>query len=549
MSLQLRPINDIPEKTYHVARAAFPKGNPYIVLRNQLGSIFINEDFTDLYSKHGQSAWSPWRLALITLLQFRENLSDRQTADAVRSRIDWKYLLGLELEDTGFDFSVLSEFRGRLISGSNETLLLNRLLERCQQLELIKIRGKQRTDATYILGAVRELTRLEQIGESLRAALNEIATLTPHWLQSWVPIEWYEQYERRIEHERLPKSKKEQQKYAVRVGVDGYHLLAAIEQDPAHNWLANLPKIIHLTTIWKRHFTQTSAGLAYKSKTEVSSLTPEAESPYDPEVRYRRRNQNTWVGYQVHLTETCDDDYPHLITSVATSSACEYETSQTPLIHDRLADLELLPTEHFVDAAYISAEILLEAQEKYSIRVIGPPRQDGSWQAKTNGAFDYTAFEIDWHQEQVRCPNGKISSYWKEVDTDSDTRSPGIKVRFNKHDCGVCSVRTQCTRGKGGRQMRLPSQDLYETNAAMRTYMNSEEGKDLYKKRAGIEGTISQAVRSFGFRQTRYIGQAKTHLQHVATAAALNLDRLADWFLGVKRAETRVSAFAALAPT
>jgi transposase len=450
---------------------------------------------------------------------------------------------------SGGSFTVLSEFRGRLILGSSEMLLLNRLLERCQELELIKIRGKQRTDATYILGAVRELTRLEQIGESLRATLNEIATLAPHWLQSWVPVEWYEQYERRIEHERLPKSKKEQQKYAVRVAADGYRLLEAIEQDPAHNWLANLPKIIHLTTILKRHFTQTSAGLTYKSKTEVSSLTPEAESPYDPEARYRRRNQNTWVGYQAHLTETCDDDYPHLITSVATSSASEYETTQTPLIHDRLADLELLPAEHFVDAAYISAEILLAAQEKYSIRVIGPPRQDGSWQAKTDSAFDYTAFEIDWHKEQVLCPNGKISSYWKEVDTDSDTRSPGIKVRFNKHDCGVCSVRARCTRGKGGRQMRLPSQDLYETNAAMRTYMNSEEGKELYKKRAGIEGTISQAVRSFGFRQTRYIGQAKTHLQHVATAAALNLDRLADWFLGVKRAETRVSAFAALAPT
>lgn len=486
---------------------------------------------------------------MITLLQFKENLSDRQTADAVRSRIDWKYLLGLELEDTGFNFSVLSEFRDRLISGSCEVLLLTRLLERCRELELIKIRGKQRTDATYILGAVRELTRLEQVGESLRAALNEIAGLAPYWLQAWVPADWYEQYERRIEHERLPKSKNQQQNYAVRVGLDGYLLLEMIEQDPEYGWLINLPKIIHLTTILKRHFTQTATGLIYKSKTEVASLTPEAESPYDPEVRYRRRNQNTWVGYQAHLTETCDDDYPHLITSVATSSASEYETTQTPLIHDRLADLKLLPAEHFVDAAYISAEILLEAQEKYSIRVIGPPRQDASWQAKTEGAFDYTTFEIDWQKKQVRCPNGKISGSWLEIDTDSETRSPGIKVKFNKRDCGVCSVRARCTRDKRGRQMRLPTQDLYETNDAMRTYMSSEEGKELYKKRAGIEGTISQAVRSFGFRQTRYIGQAKTHLQHVATAAALNLDRLADWFLGVKRAETRVSPFATLAPT
>lgn len=549
MSLQMRPLDDIPERTNRVARAAFPKGNPYIVLRNQLGSIFINEDFADLYSKHGQPAWSPWRLALITLLQFRENLSDRQTADAVRSRIDWKYLLGLELEDTGFDFSVLSEFRGRLIANGCEMLLLERLLERCIELELIKIRGKQRTDATYILGAVRTLTRLEQIGESLRAALNEIAGIAPDWLQAWVPLDWYEQYKRRVEQERLPKSKNEQQKYALRVGMDGHRLLKEIDRDTAYNWLVKLPKVIHLVAILNRHFTQTPEDLNYKSKTEVSSLTPDAESPYDPEVRYRRRRNNTWVGYQAHLTETCDDEYPHLITSVATSSASEYETTQTPLIHERLAALDLLPAEHFVDSAYISAEIMLEALEKHSVHVIGSPRQDVSWQAKTDGAFDYRAFEIDWDKQQVRCPNGKVSSYWKAIDTDSEDRSPGIKIKFSKHDCLVCSVRTHCTRGKGGRQMRLPSKPLYEINEAMRLYIGSDEGKELYKKRAGIEGTISQAVRCFGFRQARYIGQTKTHLQHVATAVALNLDRLADWFFGIKRAETRVSAFAALAPT
>ena len=549
MSLQMRPLGDIPEQTRHVARAAFPKGNPYIVLRNQLGSMFTNEDFADLYSKRGQPAWAPWRLALITLLQFRENLSDRQAADAVRSRIDWKYLLGLELEDSGFDFSVMSEFRGRLIAEEREMLLLDRLLERCIELELVKARGKQRTDATYILGAVRMLTRLEQVGESLRAALNEIATVAPDWLQARVPLDWYERYARRAEQERLPKSKTEQQKYALTVGKDGYQLLEKIDQDTTHNWLFKLPKVIHLTTILERHFSRTTEGLHYKTKAEVSALTPDAETPYDPEVRYRRRRNNTWVGYQAHLTETCDDEQPHLITAVATTSASEYETAQTPLIHDRLAAIDLLPSEHFVDSAYISAEILLEAHEKHAVCVIGPPRQDVSWQAKTEGAFDYTAFAIDWENEQVRCPNGKGSSYWKEIDTGEEGRASGVKVRFRMQDCLACSVRSKCTRGEGARQMRLPSQPLYEVNEAMRVYIESDEGAALYKKRAGIEGTISQAVRAFGFRQTRYIGQAKTHLQHVATAAALNLDRLADWFLGIKRAETRISAFAALAPT
>ena len=305
----------------------------------------------------------------------------------------------------------------------------------------------------------------------------------------------------------------------------------------------------HLILVLNRHFSQTEQGLHFIDKKEVSALAPDAESPYDTEVRYRRRREQTWVGYQAHLTETCDQDLPHLITAVATVPANEHEIAYMSPLHERLAALDLLPYEHFVDSAYTSADELLQAQEKYEVKVIGPPRQDVSWQAKTEGAFDYTAFQIDWEQQCVICPNGKTSISWKEIDIDDNGRAPGIKIRFSKRDCQSCSVRSKCTRGTGGRQMRLPAQPLYETLETARKLMDTQEGIERYKARAGIEGTISQAIRAFGFRQTRYIGQVKTHLQHIATAAALNLDRLANWFLGVDRAETRVSAFAALAPT
>jgi transposase len=123
MSLAFEPIPLVPRETVRVAQAAFPKGNPYLTLRDALGPIFADADFANLFSTTGQPAIPPWRLALITLMQFREHLSDRQAADAVRSRIDWKYLLGLELTDAGFDFSVLSEFRQRLLEGQAEHLL------------------------------------------------------------------------------------------------------------------------------------------------------------------------------------------------------------------------------------------------------------------------------------------------------------------------------------------------------------------------------------------------------------------------------------------
>src|SRR3954454_25003539 len=125
MSLKPSPIPFLPEDTARIARAAFPKGTPYLVLRDELGVIFTDEDFTDLFPQRGQSALAPWRLALVTVLQFRENLSDRQAAEAVRARIDWKYLLGLDLSDSGFDFSVLSEFRQRLLTGQAEQRLLD----------------------------------------------------------------------------------------------------------------------------------------------------------------------------------------------------------------------------------------------------------------------------------------------------------------------------------------------------------------------------------------------------------------------------------------
>ena len=118
MSIQPAPIDPVPDETRHVARAAFPKGNPYLTLRDQLGAIFQDHHFADLYPDTGQPGLSPWRLAWVTILQFRESLSDRQAAEAVRARIDWKYLLGLDLTDCGFDFSVLSEFRSRLLEGS-----------------------------------------------------------------------------------------------------------------------------------------------------------------------------------------------------------------------------------------------------------------------------------------------------------------------------------------------------------------------------------------------------------------------------------------------
>src|SRR3989449_425042 len=253
MSLHPHVIVPVPEETARVARAAFPKGHPYLTFRDALGAVFQDEDFAAGFPLNGQPGLPPWRLALVTIMQFRENLADRQAAEAVRARIDWKYLLSLELTDPGFDFSVLSEFRDRLLAGSAEALLLDQLLERCRVLGLLKARGQQRTDSTHVLAAVRVLNRLELVAETLRAALNAVATVAPDWLQALTPLAWYERYSRRIEESRLPKATAEREAYAHTVGEDGFLLLDALETPEAPEGLRELPRMEALRRPWQRH--------------------------------------------------------------------------------------------------------------------------------------------------------------------------------------------------------------------------------------------------------------------------------------------------------
>jgi transposase len=206
MSIHPQTINPVPEETARIARLAFPKGNCYLTLRDEIGTLYTDPTFTGLFSGEGQTAIAPWRLALVCVMQFIEDLTDRQAAAAVQSRIDWKYALGLELTDPGFDFSVLSECRTRLIEGHAEQKLLDQLLEQFKARGWLKARGQQRTDSTHVLAATRTLNRLESIGETLRAALNEVATAAPEWLQSWVPVDWFERYGRLTDEYRLPKA-------------------------------------------------------------------------------------------------------------------------------------------------------------------------------------------------------------------------------------------------------------------------------------------------------------------------------------------------------
>jgi transposase len=396
-----------------VAKAALGKDNIVMKLRDELGTLYQDSDFAELFSPVGQPGICPWRLAMVCVLQYLDNLSDRGAAEAVRTRIDWKYALSLELTDPGFDFSVLSEFRSRLIAGGAERKLLDKLLERCQQKGFLKARGKQRTDSTHVLGAIRTLNRLELVGETLRATLNALAVVAPDWLKTIVSPDWFDRYSLPVQEAHLPKGVEARQKYAQTIGRDGMVLLDRIYDDPSSPpWLREIPAVEILRRTWVHQYYLDKGKLRWREAENLPPAGTRFSSPYDPEAGYGHKRSTTWVGYKVHLTETCDEPLVHLITNVETTPAHVNDGSQTETIHQSLSEKELLPIEHLVDAGNGSSSLLVSSLKTYSVQLNGPVRPNSSWQAQTEGGYEFSQFKVDWKQEQVICPQGKKSTIW-----------------------------------------------------------------------------------------------------------------------------------------
>jgi transposase len=461
--------------------------------------------------------------------------------------MDWKYLLGLELGDPGFDASVLTEFRARLLSQQAGQRIFGRLLECLTERGWIKKRGVQRTDSTHVLAAVRQLNRLELLGETLRAALNAIAEEDPEWLKDWVPVAWFERYSRRIEEWRLPEGKQRQEQWMQQIGQDGSRLLTALWSEQAPAQLRDLAAVEGLRRSWVQQFLWQDGQLRVRTKDDLPPAHLTQRSPYDQEAHYGHKRDMSWFGYKLHFTESCDEGLPHLITHVATTDATETDVEQTEAIHQALAQRDLLPRQHLVDAGYVDAELVLQSQQRYGIELVGPVSQNHQWQAKEGQGYDLASFTFDWQGKYAVCPQGKQSVKWTER-TDQHGH-PRLSVRFGLHDCRACPCRSLCTRSVDApRTLSVRHQAEFEALQQARQQQQTPEFRQVYAQRSGIEGTHSQGVRSLGMRRTRYFGLAKTSLQHVFTAAAINLIRVDAFLAGQQTAKTRTSRFAALAP-
>ncbi len=554
MTLYPHPIPPVPAATAAAVHAAFLKGNVYVDLRAEFGGLYDDRLFADLYPAQGRPVTvAPWRLALVLVMQYIEGLTDRQAADAVRRCIDWKYALSLDLHDPGFDFTLLHDFRQRLLAHNAAQRLLDTFLIACKASGLIKARGTQRTDSTHVLAAIRTLNRLECIIEAMRLVLNRLATVAPDWVRATVPPDWYDRYGARAENARLPKEATQRQALAEQIGQDGYLLLEYLFNAATPLHLRTLPAVEVLRRIWLQQYYRCTipdaATLRWRTSDEAPPSALLIHSPYDTEARYSSKRDTTWVGYKLHLSETCDDDRPDLITHVLTTTATVQDSVIGSVIQQELADRDLLPSTHLLDSGYVDSDLLVSAQTQHAIDVVGPPFGSYSRQRIAGRGYDVQAFVIDWEREQARCPQGHTSVKWTPgVNINGDSV---MRIRFDKATCRACPVRSACTWAKDTpRQLTVRPRAHHVALQAARQRQATDAFKAQYALRAGVESCISQGTRRFALRRSRYVGLVRTQLQQVVTAVAMNAVRVIAWLWNESLGEHRraPSQFALLAP-
>jgi len=551
--MQPKPWPDVPDATVRVARAAFPKGALAIRIRDELGSWYEDADFAGVFAVQGKPGVSPAQLAMVTVLQFTENLTDRQAADAVRGKIDWKYCLGLDLADDGFEFTVLHGFRGRLAAGGAERVIFGRLLDLVKERGLVKA-GGQRTDSTHVLARIRELNRLELAGETVRAALEALAAAAPGWLATVIDASWQQVYGQRVDNMRLPESQAARDALAVQYGRDGYYLLEQATGASAPGWLAELPAVQVLRAIWiQQYYRDIGEGgeKVIRREQREHGLPPGRDrllSPYDLDARYGEKHGKGWSGYKYHATETVSDpagddpgtgrpELPNVITDVQTTHAAVADVAMTEPVQHSLAAAGLAPGEHTVDSGYISADLLVACGQR-GITLIGPLLADHSPQARAGG-YTQDAFAIDFDARQATCPQGAVSITWQPRGKQG---KEAIAVRFDAATCRGCPARDQCTTARWtGRQLLIRPRHIHQAVTAARASQQTPDWQERYKARAGIEGTMRQSTHVTGIRRARYTGLGKTRLEHLAAATAINVIRLDAWYNGNPIDRTRTT--------
>ncbi len=391
--------------------------------------------------------------------------------------------------------------------------------------------------------------------------------------------DWNRRYGTPMTSWRPPASKAKQDELAVAYARDGYALLEAVYDSSAPGWLRELPAIGVLRRVLVQNYTRVISEdgreviKRREKEPEGGGLPPghmRIASPYDTDARWGVKREEFWLGYKLHVTETCDDAppcdcrpdpvaqrpaaggqdhdqgcaqlvFPNLITHVATTDATVTDNQVTAAIDDDLAGKNLPPGRHYLDSGYLSAALMVCELARHGIALIGPLLADTSAQARAGAGYARADFAIDYDHKTVTCPQGKTSASWTPC---TQRGKDAIVATFSAADCGPCPARAPCTTGRR-RQLTVLPRDLAQAQAATRAAENTIPFQADYARRAGVEGTMHQAA-SHGARRARYRGLPKTRLDHVYMACALNLLRLEAYWTGTPLDRRRTSHLARL---
>lgn len=527
MSFKPKPPRRMPKELAELGPKLLPPSSPYRLIGEQLYEQYDEAEFADLYHAEGKPALSPILLGFVAAFQYLERLSDREAAVAVRVRLDWKYALHLPLDYAGFNYSVLSEYRDRVLAHQAEARLFDRLIEQLQGLGLIRPRGRQRTDSLAVLAKVRDLNRLERVCETLRLAIRALLGADPAWTRNTVPPNWEGRYGERCVATRL--SEDQRQRREQEVGSDGQWLLNRLHAETTPAVLRELPEVQVLETVWNQQFAVVEGKIVYRAAGPYDG-TAQIQTPHDPEARYSKKRNRGWIGDKLQVTETDDEDYPHLITDIATTSSVKADATELKEIQARLEARDVLPREQLVDAAYVSGPNLKHSQG-LGVDLIGPVPGGQSPQGRKPDGITHEQFRVEREANVVICPTGQRSSQGSLHD------SGGTQYRFASSVCAACPLHARCCNGPNGRTITLSPE--HETLSAARARQGTDEFKAVYRQhRGGIEGCLSVLARKYSLRVKRYIGQRKGHLQAVFTGVGVNLRRAASW-LAKQRPQVR----------
>lgn len=506
-----------PEELFGVQNTMkdlLPKEHEMAVFSREIYPLFSDHDFKDCYSDKGRNAIPPSFLAMVTLLQWRESLSDEETAEAVYLRLDWKYALHLPLEKEGlFDSSTLCVFRRRLKEKDKESVVFDKLVNLCREKGFIKKNTKQRIDATHIVKHINRITTTDLLFRAVKCLVEEIEEKHAEYYEKKIPEDIKARYEGKFSC--FGMSKETRADRQAEIVEDGLRLKRILAQEA---FSSELKQLEIMETIFGENVVIREKKIEEKTFIEVEEIECPKQTvfePRDPTVQLGVKGKTKWVGEKCHIVETAEKGEINFIVDMIPQKAQESDQRIHSELQERNEEKGFHPEKIYGDQNYISGTAIKTYAQQGQI-LMGYAQADTS---KKEEGFRVADFDIDMEKKEAVCPAGKVCINWHYR-----KKTKSYHICYSKSQCRDCRWIGKCVTDTRGKRILRVSED-YEFIEQRRKKQKTREFRKEMSVRAQVEGTISELVRKHGIRKARYKGQEGRALQYYMAACALNLRR------------------------